>query len=244
MTPLYEGQPGFAEMLPLLAERGFRPVCLEPILLDDDGLLMELDGAVRAGLGRQRARPRAGRGRPAAPPGAQVGPVAVALPRPVQHHRDRQRGLRGDRALGGGRDFAATARRRARRRACRSPRRATAASGGSRTAGRSQVRRRRRRSARASTSYWHASKRLNGGANTRGLDAGLGEPRASRGRAARLSSPSPSPTSSERCRARASRVRWSKPCSANATPSRRSRVERRQLAVGQRAARTVADGSR
>jgi FkbM family methyltransferase len=44
VTPLYEGQPSLAEMLPLLAERGFRPVCIEPILLDDDGLLMELDG--------------------------------------------------------------------------------------------------------------------------------------------------------------------------------------------------------
>jgi FkbM family methyltransferase len=44
VTPLYEGQPGLAEMLPLLAERGLRPVCMEPILLDDDGLLMELDG--------------------------------------------------------------------------------------------------------------------------------------------------------------------------------------------------------
>jgi FkbM family methyltransferase len=44
VTPLYEGQPGLAEMLPLLAERGFRPVSMEPILLDDEGLLMELDG--------------------------------------------------------------------------------------------------------------------------------------------------------------------------------------------------------
>jgi FkbM family methyltransferase len=44
VTPLYEGQPGLVEMLPLLAARGFRPVCIEPILLDADGLLMELDG--------------------------------------------------------------------------------------------------------------------------------------------------------------------------------------------------------
>jgi FkbM family methyltransferase len=44
VTPLYEGQPSLSVMLPLLAERGFRPVCLEPILLDDEGLLMELDG--------------------------------------------------------------------------------------------------------------------------------------------------------------------------------------------------------
>jgi FkbM family methyltransferase len=44
VTPLYESQPSLSEMLPLLAEHGFRPVCLEPILLDDDGLLMELDG--------------------------------------------------------------------------------------------------------------------------------------------------------------------------------------------------------
>ena len=44
MHALYEGQTSLAEMLPLLAERGFRPVNLEPILLDDDGLLVELDG--------------------------------------------------------------------------------------------------------------------------------------------------------------------------------------------------------
>jgi len=44
VAPLYEGQPGLGEMLPLLAERGFRPVSLEPILLDDDGYLMEMDG--------------------------------------------------------------------------------------------------------------------------------------------------------------------------------------------------------
>jgi FkbM family methyltransferase len=41
---LYEGQTSLPEMLPLLAERGFRPLSLEPILLDDDGLLVELDG--------------------------------------------------------------------------------------------------------------------------------------------------------------------------------------------------------
>ncbi len=44
VTPLYEGQPSLAEMLPLLEQRGFKPVSIEPILLDDDGLLMELDG--------------------------------------------------------------------------------------------------------------------------------------------------------------------------------------------------------
>jgi len=41
---LYEEQTSLSEMLPLLAERGFRPLSLEPILLDDDGLLVELDG--------------------------------------------------------------------------------------------------------------------------------------------------------------------------------------------------------
>jgi FkbM family methyltransferase len=41
---LYEGQPALGEMLALLGERGFDPVSLEPILLDDAGRLMELDG--------------------------------------------------------------------------------------------------------------------------------------------------------------------------------------------------------
>ena len=53
VSPLYDGQPALAEMLPLLAERGFRPVSLEPILLDGDGMLMELDGLFA------RARPTA-----------------------------------------------------------------------------------------------------------------------------------------------------------------------------------------
>jgi hypothetical protein len=44
VTALYAGQPSLVEMLPLLSNRGFRPVSLEPILLDDDGRLMELDG--------------------------------------------------------------------------------------------------------------------------------------------------------------------------------------------------------
>jgi FkbM family methyltransferase len=44
VLPLYEGQTSLAEMLGVLAERGFRPLHLEPILLDDDGLLVELDG--------------------------------------------------------------------------------------------------------------------------------------------------------------------------------------------------------
>jgi FkbM family methyltransferase len=64
MTALYEGQPDVAEMLPLLAQLGFRPVSLEPILLDEDGLLMELDGLFA------RARPTDGRDRPATGPGA------------------------------------------------------------------------------------------------------------------------------------------------------------------------------
>ena len=62
VTALYEGQPDVAEMLPLLAELGFRPVSLEPILLDEEGLLMELDGLFA------RARPTAGRDRTGAPP--------------------------------------------------------------------------------------------------------------------------------------------------------------------------------
>jgi FkbM family methyltransferase len=56
VTPLYEGQPGLAEMLPLLAQRGFRPVSLEPILLDEEGMLMELDGLFA------RTRPTPSRG--------------------------------------------------------------------------------------------------------------------------------------------------------------------------------------
>jgi hypothetical protein len=36
-------------MLAVLAERGFRPLSLEPILLDDDGLLVELDGIFARG---------------------------------------------------------------------------------------------------------------------------------------------------------------------------------------------------
>jgi FkbM family methyltransferase len=44
VLPLYEGQTSLAEMLALLADRGFRPLHLEPILLDDEGLLVELDG--------------------------------------------------------------------------------------------------------------------------------------------------------------------------------------------------------
>ena len=64
VSPLYEGQPPLAEMLPLLAGHGFQPVSLEPILLDDGGMLMELDGLFA------RARPTAERDRPASPPGA------------------------------------------------------------------------------------------------------------------------------------------------------------------------------
>jgi FkbM family methyltransferase len=64
VTPLYEGQPGLTEMLPLLAERGFRPVSLEPILLDEEGMLMELDGLFA------RTRPTPSRGWTAAGPAA------------------------------------------------------------------------------------------------------------------------------------------------------------------------------
>jgi FkbM family methyltransferase len=62
VSPLYDGQPPLSEMLPLLAERGFRPVSLEPILLDEDGMLMELDGLFA------RARPTAAPGPTASPP--------------------------------------------------------------------------------------------------------------------------------------------------------------------------------
>jgi FkbM family methyltransferase len=44
VAALYEGQPPLGEMLPLLEERGFRPLSLEPILVDDEGHLLELDG--------------------------------------------------------------------------------------------------------------------------------------------------------------------------------------------------------
>jgi FkbM family methyltransferase len=44
VAPLYEGQTQLVDLLPLLGERGFRMVSLEPILLDDRGLLIELDG--------------------------------------------------------------------------------------------------------------------------------------------------------------------------------------------------------
>jgi FkbM family methyltransferase len=57
VTPLYEGQPSLTEMLPLLAQRGFRTVSLEPILLDEEGMLMELDGL----FARTRPTPTHGR---------------------------------------------------------------------------------------------------------------------------------------------------------------------------------------
>jgi FkbM family methyltransferase len=44
VAPLYEGQAQLADMVTLLAERGFEMVSLEPILLDDRGRLVELDG--------------------------------------------------------------------------------------------------------------------------------------------------------------------------------------------------------
>jgi FkbM family methyltransferase len=44
LDPLYEGQAQFVDLLPLLGDHGFRPVSLEPILLDDRGCLVELDG--------------------------------------------------------------------------------------------------------------------------------------------------------------------------------------------------------
>lgn len=64
VTPLYEGQPGVGEMLELLGGHGFRAVSLEPILLDEEGLLMELDGLFA------RARPMAERDSTAAGPAA------------------------------------------------------------------------------------------------------------------------------------------------------------------------------
>jgi FkbM family methyltransferase len=44
VAPLYDGQAQLVELLPLLAGRGFHTVSLEPILLDDRGRLIELDG--------------------------------------------------------------------------------------------------------------------------------------------------------------------------------------------------------
>jgi FkbM family methyltransferase len=44
LAPLYDGQAQLVDLLPLLAERGFHAVSLEPILLDDQGRLIELDG--------------------------------------------------------------------------------------------------------------------------------------------------------------------------------------------------------
>jgi len=44
VLPLYDGQARLVDLLPFLAERGFHPVSMEPILLDDRGRLMELDG--------------------------------------------------------------------------------------------------------------------------------------------------------------------------------------------------------
>ena len=44
VSPLYDGQAQLVDLLPLLTERGFHMVSLEPILLDDRGRLIELDG--------------------------------------------------------------------------------------------------------------------------------------------------------------------------------------------------------
>lgn len=44
VAPLYNEQAQLVDVLPLLAERGFHTVSLEPILLDDRGRLIELDG--------------------------------------------------------------------------------------------------------------------------------------------------------------------------------------------------------
>jgi FkbM family methyltransferase len=56
LAPLYEGQAQLVDMLPFLAARAFHPVALEPILLDDDGRLIELDGIfMRDGAARRDA---------------------------------------------------------------------------------------------------------------------------------------------------------------------------------------------
>lgn len=64
VTPLYESQPTLTEMIPLLESSGFRLVSLEPILLDGDGMLMELDGLFA------RTPPSRARDRTAAAPAA------------------------------------------------------------------------------------------------------------------------------------------------------------------------------
>ena len=44
VAPLYDGQAQLVDLLPLITELGFHMVSLEPILLDDRGRLIELDG--------------------------------------------------------------------------------------------------------------------------------------------------------------------------------------------------------
>ena len=237
MTPLYEGQPGLSEMLPLLAERGFRPVSLEPILLDEEGMLMELDGAVRANTSHAVPAP----GWPGEAQPLEVRPVAVGLPGQVQDDRNPERRLRGDGAVDGlGHGGRASVEGLVRGHVHGLPapqRRAVVAE--HRDALRpaaDDVEALRRRS------YWLASKRLNGGTNTSGRipaspRRAAPESRSS-SRRSRLR-----PASSARWRGRASRVRWSKPCCANVTES----LPRRSSAASSRSDSgrlPLADGSR